>query len=149
MAHGFYSGKQMQSLPRRVPFTFDEQYASFERSLRGLLTDLLERERTKYMPPENVLGYVRGVRWLRSFSIDEREEAEFSAHEHEITLKFEDIVNHRCNKLSEKISHLAEAMHGSIMRALYLFLPFQNPIYLVLKPRPFCGECARKLINHL
>ena len=101
---------------RRVPFPYDMELKKFDQAFRDNLRAYLNNKRAEFIPAENVQAYQHGTGWKSGVSDDV---SELRSHEHELTVKFDDLIAHDVSSMRKTFLQLADALHGSEMRMMY------------------------------
>jgi hypothetical protein len=109
----------MSSPSNRIDFLNDKSAAeAFERALTKLLSDALQAKRSMLVPAENVQRFRHGDEWSNP-GLPEAYNAEMQQHCSEITIKFDELVNHDLSAIPRYMNKLVEDMNSQFQRAMY------------------------------
>ena len=107
------------SKPGLAPFQYASELEQFSRSFNESLGAYQDKKRAEFMPAENAQAYRHGTRWRNGASDRPDQVSEMQSHEHELTIKFEDIVGHNLHVMGKLFIQLGDAIHSSVMQMMY------------------------------
>lgn len=104
---------------KKLPFTFSEEIYSFDKSFTRLLGKVVENEQLQFISIENIQGYSHGINWQSHYASDPNEVSVMQKHSHEISIKFEDVINNEISVIRQTLQSLVQQMTSTFMRIMY------------------------------
>jgi hypothetical protein len=104
---------------RRIPFDYSNELLAFQNSFSKMIEKLVDERRSQIMPAENVESYQHGISWRTHASYDPDRISKMETHSHEMTIKFNDIINNDSGLLLKHINEIVDAMYNEFMGLMY------------------------------
>lgn len=91
---------------------------AFDRALTKLLSEALKWRRSQLISAENVQRFRHGDEW-RHPGLPNAYNAGMQSHSSEVTIKFDDLVNHNLSAISNYVEKLVEDLNAQFQRTMY------------------------------
>lgn len=102
-----------------TPFPFHSRARDFDRAVTRELQETLKQITNQVVPEKNALRFSHGIKWLTAPNTGGDEAGELQMHSFEYSTRFEDILSHNLEVLSDFRQRIAELMQRQFMEALY------------------------------
>lgn len=106
-------------MTRREYFSFPERTDQFDEALTRLIQILTREKRAKFMPPENVMNYSHGTKWVATSSDSSDKEEEMKVHTTETMISMQDVREHNLAALPSFTTDIVKQMHQSMQKMIY------------------------------
>lgn len=106
-------------MPRRVYFSFVKETEQFDKALNVRLQNMSREKRVSMLPPENIMRYNHGIKWVTVSSDSSDTEGEMQIHSTETMISMDDIRQHKLEALPKFLNEITEQMQKSMQQMLY------------------------------
>lgn len=101
------------------PFPFDSEAGLVMQAFGQEVVNQLRKSQHAYVDPRNVQRFLHGRSWQSHQSYDPDQVSELERHQHEMNIKFDDIMLRRLELIENTLGELSNEMAEAFIRSLY------------------------------
>ncbi len=101
------------------PFPFDAEAGLVMQEFGQEVSERLRESQYAYVDPRNIQRFVHGRSWQSHQSYDPDQVSELSSHEHQMNIRFDDIMLRRLEIIENTLNELSNEMSESFIKSLY------------------------------
>lgn len=101
------------------PFPFDSEAGLVMKAFGQEVVKQLRKSQHAYIDPRNVQRFLHGRSWQSHQSYDPDQVSELKHHQHQMSIKFDDIMLRRLELIENTLNELSGEMAEAFIRSLY------------------------------